>query len=72
MKIFKAKRENTKQAIGIQVTFLWEINLKKYILLAKNDHLFSHQCVLFQPLLGWESGYVCHILRTETEGFYGK
>ena len=29
-KIFKAKEENIKQAIGIQVSFILEINLQKY------------------------------------------
>ena len=26
----------------------------------------------FEPLLGWECGYVCHNVRAEEEGIYGR
>ena len=61
-KAFKAKVENRKQAIVLQVIFISKIKLKKYI--------FSRYQVLFEPLLGLECAYVCHKLRTGKEGIY--
>ena len=51
---FKATRQNLKQAIRIQVTFILENKLKKKHFLAKYDCFFGDLCVHFEPLLGWQ------------------
>ena len=59
---FMLKRQNMKQAIGIQVTSSRKISIKKNILLS----------VHFEPLLGWECTLICHDLRTEKQDIYVK
>ena len=61
------KGTNMKKKFGIQVTFMLKIKILKYILV-NFEHFFSRYCLLFEPLLGWESTDVCHNLRIEKEG----
>ena len=56
----------------MQVNFVFEIKLKRYICFAKCDYYFGDLFVHFEPLLGWECAYVCYNIRTEKEGTYGK
>ena len=66
------KSKIKKQGIGIQVTSSQKISIKKNVPLSKCDHFFQKLCVHFEPLLGWESAFICHDLRTEKEGIYVK
>ena len=66
------KKRNKRQAIGIQVTSSQKIIIEKNILLSNCDHFFRKLCVHLEPLLGWESAFISHDLRTEKEGIYVK
>ena len=57
---FKINSQNIKQNVAIQVTFISEINSRLERFLAKYDCFFKDLCVHFEPLLVWESAYVCH------------
>ena len=72
-KAFNIKRENRKQAIAIEVTFILEIKFEKYsfeqimtIFLAGNASFFE------SLLLEWECAYICHCLRVGKKGIYSK
>ena len=69
---FKAKRKSIKQTVDIQVTFISEIKVQSEHFLAKFDCVLGNLCIHFEPVLGWECGYVCLDLRTETEGIENK
>ena len=63
--------KKNQKTIGIQVTFILEIKLQKYI--------FQHNMTIvqpvmrpFEPLLGWECGYVFPNVTAEKEGIYGR
>ena len=56
---FRINSRNTKQAIGIKVTFITERNLQKEHFLAKKYCLLGYFCVYFEPLLRGEYTYVC-------------
>ena len=58
-----------KQRIGIQVTFILEIKLQKYIFFYQNTSIFFLTMRLFEPLLGWHSASVYHDLRTKKKEF---
>ena len=47
------------------MNLILEIKLKRYISLEKCGCYFGDLRVHFEPLLGWESAYVCHNIRTE-------
>ena len=53
-KVFTANSHNKNQKIGIQVTFILEIKLQKYIFLSKSDHFFNNLFAHFESLLGKE------------------
>ena len=61
------KRQNIKQAIGIQVTSSQNISIKKSILLSKCD-LANYASIL----LGWKFAFICHDFRTEKQNIYVK
>ena len=65
-KAFTVNSQNIKQPIVIQVTFILEVKLQKYIFI-KIQHFFSDLSVHFEIQLGWECAYVCHDLITEKE-----
>ena len=52
------------------MTFMVKIKLQNYIFLAKYDYFLTANVSLFEPLLGQESAYVCHSLRTEIADHY--
>ena len=58
-KAFRLNSQNIKQKFGVQVTFILEIKPQKESLLAKYDCHYGDLCVHFEPLLRWESEYVC-------------
>ena len=57
-----------KQGIGIQVTFILEIKLQKYIFFSKYVYFFLTMRH-FETLLGWHSASVYHNLSTKKKGF---
>ena len=72
-KHFKQKKKNNiKEANGLQVNFVFEIKLKRYICFAKYDSYFGDWCVHFDPMLRWECAYVCLNVRTEKGNTYGE
>ena len=71
-KVFTVKSKNIKQTIGIQLNFILENKHQKEHIFNQNTVIFSKICVHFEPLLEWESAYVCHNLRTEKEGICSK
>ena len=60
MMTFRINSQNIEQAFGIKVTCITEIKPQREPFLAKKSSLFGDFCVYFEPLLGWESAYVCH------------
>ena len=68
---FRINSQNIEEALGIQVTFVMEIQPQKELFLAQ-DCFLGGLHVHFEPLLGWELTFVCHNLRTVKEDIYSK
>ena len=66
------KKQNKKTRNWNTSDFISKNKHKKNVPLSKCDHFFQKLCVQFEPLLGWESAFICHDLRTEKEGIYVK
>ena len=62
----------SKQAIGMQVTFILKNRLQKEYFFNKLWLFFWQLLHHIEPLLGWECAYVWHDLRTKKEGIYVK
>lgn len=70
-KAFSVKCQNMKQAVSMEVTFIL-VNKHQKNFFYQNTTLFRKLCINFEPLLGWESVYVCHNLKPGRKGLYDK
>ena len=50
-----------KRATFIQMIFILKMELQKENFLAKYDFFFADLRIHFEPLLGWECPYLCHV-----------
>ena len=60
--------EKIKQKTGIEWTFALETNIQNQNFSGEYHSFFSYWNAQFQHMLGWESRYVCHVLRNEMQG----
>ena len=65
-KAFTVNSQNIKQAYGIQLSFVLEINLQK------EEFIEKCHASIFEPFLEWDCVQAWHYLRTEKKGIYSK
>ena len=63
------KQSEYNQENGIQVNVLLEIKLQKCVFVAKYEHFSAANVSFVEPVLVWESIYVCHNQRTAKKPF---